>query len=101
MRGDKYYLNDQDGNCHDNDDNHVACFVKFYQNFKLFCLKQALLVDKYHVCISKETLHDPDENYRGNENNLAGVVMECITSIGTGNPLGIYQCVMVRKIIIH
>merc|ERR1739845_283370 len=25
---------------------------------------------------------------------IASVVMECITSIGTGNPLGIYQCVM-------
>ena len=28
-------------------------------------------------------------------NIFLGVVMECITSIGTGNPLGIYQCVMV------
>merc|ERR1711944_123178 len=25
---------------------------------------------------------------------IASVVMECITSIGSGNPLGIYQCVM-------
>merc|ERR1712012_1027261 len=25
---------------------------------------------------------------------IVSVVMECITSIGTGNPLGIYQCVM-------
>merc|ERR1712024_316119 len=25
---------------------------------------------------------------------IASVVMECITSIGTGNPLGIYQCVI-------
>ena len=32
---------------------------------------------------------------------LAGVVAECIAAIGMGNPLGIFQCVMVRQFIIH
>ena len=32
---------------------------------------------------------------------LAGVVAECIAAIGMGNPLGIFQCVMVSQCITH
>ena len=42
-----------------------------------------------------------DGQYGNYDDNLADVVMECIAGIGTGNPLGIYQCVMVRQLLTH
>jgi len=46
-----------------------------------------------------QSLSDPDGVCEDGEGwacsgEILSVVLECITAIGTGNPLGIYQCVM-------
>merc|ERR1711973_713618 len=48
-----------------------------------------------------QSLSDPDGVCEDGEGwacsgEILSVVMECMAAIGTGNPLGIYQCVMVN-----